>query len=108
MRTRWCPPTPRTSTTSTSSGSGRRAGRPFGTSSRAFTRARSDQPEDLYRVEKIRFLKPDVAIVQVSSHSITGDNIGTFVMEKQERSWLDGQLYQRRAARATVEEVNLP
>ena len=41
-----------------------------------------------YRVEKIRFLKPDVAIVQVSSHSITGDNIGTFVMEKQERSWL--------------------
>jgi uncharacterized protein (TIGR02246 family) len=41
-----------------------------------------------YRVEKIRFLKPDVAIVQVSSHSINGDNIGTFVMEKQKGDWL--------------------
>ena len=36
-----------------------------------------------YRIEKIRFLKPDVAVVQASSHSINGDNIGTFVLEKQ-------------------------
>ena len=41
-----------------------------------------------YRVEKIRFLKPDVAIVQVSSHSINGDNLGTYVMEKQKDGWL--------------------
>ena len=41
-----------------------------------------------YRVEKIRFLKPDVAVVQVSSRSINGDNIGTFVMEKQSGNWL--------------------
>jgi uncharacterized protein (TIGR02246 family) len=41
-----------------------------------------------YRVEKIRLLKPDVAIVQVSSHSINGDNIGTFVLEKQKGNWL--------------------
>ncbi len=41
-----------------------------------------------YRVEKIRFLKPEVAVVQVSSHSINGDNIGTFVMENQKGNWL--------------------
>jgi len=41
-----------------------------------------------YKVEKIRFLKPDVAVIQVSSHSINGDNIGTFVMEKQSGGWL--------------------
>ena len=41
-----------------------------------------------YRIEKIRFLKPDVAIVLVSSHSINGDNLGTFVMEKQRDGWL--------------------
>ena len=41
-----------------------------------------------YKVEKIRFLKPDVAVIQVSSHSINGDNIGTYVMEKQKGNWL--------------------
>jgi hypothetical protein len=41
-----------------------------------------------YRIEKIRFLKPDVAVVQASSHSINGDNIGTFVLEKQKGHWL--------------------
>jgi uncharacterized protein (TIGR02246 family) len=42
-----------------------------------------------YRIEKARILKPDVAVVQVSSRSINGgDNIGTFVMEKQKGNWL--------------------
>ena len=41
-----------------------------------------------HRIEKVRFLKPDVVVVQVSSHSINGDNIGTFVMEKQKGTWL--------------------
>ena len=41
-----------------------------------------------YKVEKIRFLKADVAIVQVSSRSINGENIGTYVMAKQEGRWL--------------------
>lgn len=41
-----------------------------------------------YRIEKIRFLKPDVAVVQASSHSINGDNIGTYVLEKQKGNWL--------------------
>ena len=34
-------------------------------------------------IEKIRFLKPDVAIVQVSNESQNGLNLGTYVMEKQ-------------------------
>jgi uncharacterized protein (TIGR02246 family) len=41
-----------------------------------------------YRIEKIRFLKPDVVVVQASSHSLNGDNIGTYVMEKQKGNWL--------------------
>ena len=41
-----------------------------------------------YTIEKIRFLTADVAVVQVSSRSINGDNIGTFVMEKQRGNWL--------------------
>ena len=41
-----------------------------------------------YKIEKIRFLAPTVAVVQVSSHSINGDNLGTYVMEKQKGRWL--------------------
>jgi hypothetical protein len=41
-----------------------------------------------YKIEKIRHLAPNVAVVQVSSHSINGDNIGTYVMEKQNGQWL--------------------
>ena len=41
-----------------------------------------------YQILKMRFMKPDVAIVQVSSHSINGDNIGTYVLEKQKDDWL--------------------
>lgn len=39
-------------------------------------------------IEKIRFLKPDVAIAQVSSESQNGLNLGTFVLEKQKEGWL--------------------
>jgi uncharacterized protein (TIGR02246 family) len=41
-----------------------------------------------YKMEKIRLLAPNVAVVQVSSHSINGDNIGTYVLEKQKDRWL--------------------
>jgi conserved hypothetical protein len=41
-----------------------------------------------YTIGKIRLLKADVAVVQVSSRSINGDNIGTLVMEKQRGNWL--------------------
>jgi uncharacterized protein (TIGR02246 family) len=41
-----------------------------------------------YTIEKIRFIKADVSVVQVSSRSINGDNIGTVVMEKQRGNWL--------------------
>lgn len=41
-----------------------------------------------YTVEKIRFLGPDVAVVQVSSQSVNGLNLGTYVMEKRNGAWL--------------------
>jgi uncharacterized protein (TIGR02246 family) len=41
----------------------------------------------VHTVEKIRFLKPDVAVVQVRSISKIG-NIGTYVMTKQNGRWL--------------------
>jgi uncharacterized protein (TIGR02246 family) len=41
-----------------------------------------------HQILKLRFLKPDVAVAQVSSHSINRDNIGTFVLEKQKEGWL--------------------
>lgn len=41
-----------------------------------------------YTIEKVRFLKPDVAVVQVSSVSQNGPNLGTFVLEKQKEGWL--------------------
>jgi uncharacterized protein (TIGR02246 family) len=41
-----------------------------------------------YTVEKIRFLKPDVAVVQVSTQGTGGPNLGTYVMEKQKAGWL--------------------
>jgi len=40
-----------------------------------------------YTVEKIRFLKPDVAVIQVRSLSTVG-NIGTYVMTRQGDKWL--------------------
>jgi hypothetical protein len=36
-----------------------------------------------YTIEKIRFLKPDVAVIQVSAQGTGGPNLGTYVMEKQ-------------------------
>jgi len=41
-----------------------------------------------FTIEKIRFLKPDVAIVQVSNESQNGPNLGTYVIEKQKAGWL--------------------
>jgi uncharacterized protein (TIGR02246 family) len=38
-------------------------------------------------VEKIRFLGPDAAVIQVSSQS-TVQNLGTYVMQKQKEAWL--------------------
>ena len=41
-----------------------------------------------YSIEKIRFIKPDVAVVQVRSISMVG-NLGTYVMTKREDgTWL--------------------
>jgi uncharacterized protein (TIGR02246 family) len=40
-----------------------------------------------HTIEKIRFLKPDVAIVQVRSISSVG-NIGTYVLSKDSGKWL--------------------
>ena len=40
-----------------------------------------------YTIEKARFLKPDVAIVQVRSISSVG-NIGTYVLSKDTGKWL--------------------
>ena len=41
-----------------------------------------------YTVEKIRFLKPDVAVIQVSANGTGGPNLGTYVMEKQKEGWV--------------------
>lgn len=39
-----------------------------------------------YTIEKVRFLKPDVAVVQVRSISAVG-NIGTYVISKEAGKW---------------------
>jgi uncharacterized protein (TIGR02246 family) len=44
-------------------------------------------PKD-YRIEKIRFLGSSAAVVQVSSQSKAGPNIGTYVMQKQSGRWV--------------------
>src|SRR5882757_8234438 len=44
--------------------------------------------EKQYTVEKIRFLKPDIAVVQVSTRGTGGPNLGTYVMQKQTGGWL--------------------
>jgi uncharacterized protein (TIGR02246 family) len=41
-----------------------------------------------YTIEKIRFIKPDVAVVQVSAEGTGGANLGTYVMEKKKGGWL--------------------
>jgi len=40
-----------------------------------------------FTIEKIRFIKPDVAVVQVRSLSTVG-NLGTYVMTKDTGAWL--------------------
>jgi len=39
-------------------------------------------------IEKIRLLGPDVAVAQVSSESINGKNLGTYVLQRQKSGWL--------------------
>ena len=41
-----------------------------------------------HTVEKVRFVKPDVAVVQVRSLSPAGGNLGTYVMTKTSGTWL--------------------
>jgi uncharacterized protein (TIGR02246 family) len=41
-----------------------------------------------YTIEKMRFIKPDVAVVTVRSVSQFGGNIGTYVMTKDTGRWL--------------------
>jgi uncharacterized protein (TIGR02246 family) len=41
-----------------------------------------------YTVEKIRFLRPEIAVVQVSTNGTGGPNLGTYVLEKQSSGWL--------------------
>lgn len=41
-----------------------------------------------HTIEKMRFLRPDVAVVTVRSVSQLGGNIGTYVMTKETGQWL--------------------
>ena len=41
-----------------------------------------------YTIEKMRFIKPDVAVVTVRSVSALGGNIGTYVLTKDAGQWL--------------------
>ena len=41
-----------------------------------------------FTIEKIRFPRPEVAVVQVSTQGTAGPNLGTYVLEKQQAGWL--------------------
>jgi uncharacterized protein (TIGR02246 family) len=41
-----------------------------------------------YTIEKMRFIKPDVAVATVRSVSALGGNIGTYVLTKDTGQWL--------------------
>jgi hypothetical protein len=70
---------------------GSRLSRPFGTDSVELARLHAgpvSHSEKQYTVVKIRFLKPDVAVIQVSTRGNGGPNLGTYVMQKQTDGWL--------------------
>ena len=54
---------------------------------RSFHSGRGRNDHKTYTIEKIRFLKPDVAVIHVRSLSTVG-NIGTYVMTKATGEWL--------------------
>src|SRR5688572_18370452 len=54
---------------------------------RRFHTGRGKNDHKTYTIEKIRFIKPDVAVVHVRSLSTVG-NIGTYVMSKDSGRWL--------------------
>jgi uncharacterized protein (TIGR02246 family) len=56
-----------------------------------------------YTLEKIRFLKPDVAAIQVSARGTGGQTL--VCHGKTERRLVRSKFHKRRAPRLTVEEV---
>lgn len=62
----------KTSITSTSMVSGKGVTRLIGANSSAYTRVRSGLARKTYKIQKIRFLKPDVAEAELPSVEATG------------------------------------
>jgi hypothetical protein len=108
MRTRWCPPTRRTSTTSTSLGEWQKGRATVPGRARAPSRGSApEQPEDVpgredsFSQAGCRHRAGVVAQHQRRQHRHLRDG-------EAEGQLAHGQFYQRRAPRSTVEEVSAP